>query len=123
MVSSAAAACCVTSTATTSGRGTMICRTTVSPNSKIEWIIFRSISAMLPCSCPTSAIERMSCSETNGPSFSPLPGSRTLAIPISRRVGSASARPRSQTTGARASAARSLCRMPNVFAIASTMTK
>ena len=42
---------------------------------------------------------------------------------MSARVGSARMRPSSQTTGASASAARSLCRMPNVFAIASTTTK
>ena len=42
---------------------------------------------------------------------------------ISPRVGNASMRPSTQTTGARASAARSLWRMPNVFAIASTTMK
>src|SRR5256886_10300356 len=39
-MSSAAWRVVFTSTATMSGRGTMIWRTMVSPNSKIEWIIF-----------------------------------------------------------------------------------
>src|SRR5438046_527813 len=69
---------------------------------------FLSVSSMLPSSCPTSAIDRMSCSETNGPCFRPLPGRSTLASPISRRAGRASARPSAHTMGAMESAARSL---------------
>ena len=111
------------STATMSGRGTITSRTTVSPKVKMEWISSRSCGSMLPSSCPTSAIVRMSPSETNGPCLSPFPGSSTFASPMSARVGRLSTRPRKYTTGASASATRSLCRMPNVFAMASTTTK
>src|SRR5215470_15975323 len=59
-----------------SGRGTITSRATVSPNVKIEWISSRSCGSMLPSSCPTSAIVRMTSSETKGPSLRPLPRSR-----------------------------------------------
>ena len=106
-----------------SGRGTITSRATVSPNVKIEWISSRSCGSMLPSSCPTSAIVRMTPSETKGPSLRPLPGSRMLASPMSARVGTLSTRPMKKTSGASASATRSLCRMPKVFAIASTTRK
>src|SRR5438067_13631304 len=55
-MSSAAWRVVFTSTATMSGRGTMIWRTMVSPNSKIEWIIFLSVSSMLPSTRPPTAL-------------------------------------------------------------------
>ena len=62
------------STATMSGRGTITSRTTVSPNSKIEWMSSRS-SVSIDASCAaTSAIVRISSSVTNGPPRKPLPG-------------------------------------------------
>ena len=68
-----------------SGRGTMTSRTTVSPNSKMEWISsFSSSSIDESSSEATSAIARISCSVANGPSGSPRPGSTTLAMPTSR---------------------------------------
>ena len=73
------------STATMSGRGSITSRTTVSPNSKIEWMSRRSSRSMTSSSAATSAIVRISSSVTNGPSFRPLPGSTTLAMPMSSR--------------------------------------
>ena len=111
------------SIAVMSGRGTITSRTIVSPNSKIEWISSFSPSSIEPSSLPTSAIERRSASETNGPCFRPLPGSSQFAMTIRPRVGAASSRPRNHTSGATASAALSECRTPKVLLIASTRTK
>ena len=111
------------SIAVTSGRGTMTSRTIVSPNSKIEWISSFSSRSIEPSSWPTSAIERRSASDTNGPCFRPRPGRSTFARPMSALVGVASRRPRPQTSGATASAARSEYSTPNVLLIASTSTK
>ena len=69
--------------ATMSGRGSITSRTTVSPNSKIEWMSWRSSTSIDSSSAATSAIARRSSSVTNGPSLRPRPGSRTLPRPIS----------------------------------------
>ena len=60
-------------------------RTTVSPNSKIEWMSRRSSRSIASSSAATSAIVRRSSSVTNGPSFRPLPGSITFARPMRPR--------------------------------------
>ena len=51
----------------------MTSRTSVSPNSKIEWISSFSSSSIADSSEATSAIARISSSVTNGPSGSPRP--------------------------------------------------
>src|SRR5437899_1873283 len=70
---------------TMSVRGVIASRTTMSPNSKIEWISLRSSRSMASSSAATSAIWRISSSLTNGPSLRPRPGSTTLARPIRPR--------------------------------------
>ena len=99
------------STATMSGRGTMTSRTTVSPNSMIEWMRRRSSRSMTSPSVATSTVASSSDSDTKGPSLRPLPGTRTLARPMSardrRRTSGNPAM--AWTTGATRSAARSGC--------------
>ena len=73
------------STVTMSGRGCITSRTTVSPNSKIEWMSARSSRSIASSSAATSAIVRISSSVTNGPSLRPLPGRITLAKPMRPR--------------------------------------
>src|SRR5574341_147820 len=96
----------LTGTTTMSGRGTITSRTTVSPNSKMEWIISRSSSSMTSSRSASSTMARSSSSETNGPVLRPLPGVMTLPMPISRRVSgpSTGSRVSHQTTGATVSA-------------------
>ncbi len=52
------------SMATMSGRGIITSRTTVSPNSMIEWMSWRSSRSMTSSSTATSARASSSCSET-----------------------------------------------------------
>ena len=59
---------------TMSGRGTMTSRTTVSPNSKTEWISSRSSSSISSSSSATSTMCRISSSVTKGPFGMPRPG-------------------------------------------------
>ena len=86
MVLTASSTVASASTAIMSGRGSITSRTTVSPNSKIEWISSRSSVSISASSAATSAIERISCSVTNGPSARPRPGSTMLARPMKPRV-------------------------------------
>src|SRR5712692_7604742 len=62
------------STQIMSGRGTMTSRTTVSPNSKIELIIWRSCVSMTSSDSATSSIDMISSSEATGPRGRPWPG-------------------------------------------------
>ncbi len=105
------------STATMSVRGSITSRTTVSPNSKMEWMSSRSSVSMESSCAATSAIVRMSASVVNGPERSPLPGSTTLANPMNNRVNSRSGRkPVTETSsGEMKRAVRSLCCSAKVF--------
>ncbi len=78
------------SIATMSGRGSMTSRTTVSPNSKIEWMSSRSSVSIDDSLAATSAIVRISSSVTNGPPRRPLPGITMLASPMNMRVSTRS---------------------------------
>ncbi len=100
-----------------SGRGTITSRTTVSPNSKIEWMSSRS-SVSIDASCAaTSAIVRISSSVTNGPPRSPFPGMTTLARPIKPRVRTRNGpnRVRNASRGDTRITARSACCTANVL--------
>ena len=109
--------------ATTSGRARITSRTTVSPNSKTEWMSSSSSSSIEPSSEPAEAICRISSSLTNGPCRSPFPGRITFASPMRAFVGRSRTRATAYANGASASATRSVWRTPYVFAIASTTTK
>ena len=74
------------STQTTSGRGTITSRTSVSPSSNTEWIILRSSSSTTPLVLAMSTSSRSSTSEENGPWRKPLPGVSALPMRISSRV-------------------------------------
>ena len=74
------------STHTTSGRGTITSRTSVSPSSNTEWIILRSVSSTTPLVLAMSTSSRSSTSEENGPWRKPLPGVTALPIRISSLV-------------------------------------
>ena len=91
-----------------SGRGSITSRTTVSPNSKIEWMSLRSSPAMASSSAATSAIVRISSSVTYGPCLSPFPGSTTLATPMRPRdsIRSGAKWVRNQSSGVTRIAAR-----------------
>ena len=62
------------SMATMSGRGTITSRTTVSPNSMIEWMSWRSSRSITSSSTATSARASSSSSDTNGPVLQALAG-------------------------------------------------
>ena len=116
-VAIASSAVASASTATMSGRGNITSRTTVSPNSKIEWMSWRS-SVSIESSCAaTSAIVRMSASLVNGPRRIPWPGSTTLAKPMNPRDSTRNGQNRVTHVSSPeiASAVRSLCCSANVF--------
>ena len=95
----------------------MTSRTTVSPNSKIEWMSSRSSVSIESSSAATSAMVRMSASVVKGPDRIPLPGNTTFAKPMNSRVSRRSGRkPVTDTSsGEMNSAVRSLCCSANVF--------
>src|SRR5215210_4441874 len=113
------------SIATMSVRGVIASRTTMSPNSKIEWMSLRSSRSIASASAATSAIVRISSSDTNGPSFSPRPGSSRFARPMrlresTRRGGKYVTAYRKRETP---SAARSVFWIANVLGMTSAITK
>src|SRR5947209_5900078 len=112
-------------TVTMSGRGTITSRTTVSPNSMIEWMRARSSCSMTSSCWATSAIASSSSSEMNGPSLRPLPGMMTLARPIRPRERTRSGQKRTRAATGRPArrAARSACWIAQVFGAASAITK
>ena len=61
-----------------SGRGTIISRTTVSPNSIIDSMSSRSSCSITLSCAAASTIPKNSCSPMNGPCFSPSPFTMTL---------------------------------------------
>ncbi len=95
----------------------MTSRTTVSPNSKIEWMSSRSSVSIESSSAATSAIVRMSASVVNGPERIPLPGSTTFAKPMKSRERSRSGKKpvTDASNGEIASTVRSLCCNANVL--------
>src|SRR3954453_22395474 len=113
------------STATMSGRGTITSRTTVSPNSMMEWISWRSCDSISPSSTATSAMASSSSSETNGPAFRPLPGRMMLDTPIRPRASNRNGGKLTSAwmTGAVKRAARSECWTAHVLGAASANTK
>ena len=122
MTSSTSLSGCPRDTITMSGRGTMISRTTVSPSSKIEWIISRSDRSMTSSLSATSIISRTSSSVTNGPCARPLPGARTLASLISRLASGHRGRATRTTIGAVQRATSSLRCTASVLGAASAAT-
>src|SRR6266567_4471965 len=110
---------------TMSVRGVIASRTTMSPNSKIEWISWRSSRSMASSSAATSAIWRISSSLTNGPSLRPRPGSTTLARPIRPRESARNGGKfvKNERTGDTRSTARSVCWIAKVFGTTSKNTK
>ena len=108
-----------------SGRGTMTSRTTVSPNSMIEWMRVRSSVSITSSSSATSAMASSSDSDTSDPRYWPLCPMSRLARPIrapdTMRTGEN--RTRADTRGALNSAARSGCCTAQVLGTASARTK
>ena len=98
----------------TSLRGTITSRAMVSPSSKTEWIILRSVSSIRLDASAMSTISRSSVSVENGPSRKPRPG--VIALPI--RISSRGSGPRIEViavTGPAVSrATRSACCRPRV---------
>ena len=113
------------STLTMSGRGTITSRTTVSPNSMIEWMRARSSFSITSSSTATSAMASSSSSERNGPCLRPLPGSSALASPMRPVVSIRTGGKRTIAATGRAAnnAARSECWSAHVFGAASAKTK
>jgi len=103
----------------------MTSRTTVSPNSKIEWMRRRSSPSIDASLAATSAMVRISSSVTKGPVFRPFPGRTTLATPMSRFDSQRSGAKwvRNQSMGVSASAARSVCCTAKVLGATSPITK
>ena len=96
----------------------------MSPNSKIEWIISFSRLFDAALLVPDVGHRADVVLGDERPLLEALAGQQDVGEADEQRAsGSASARPRSQTNGASASATRSLCRMAKVFDIASTTTK
>src|SRR2546430_2206500 len=110
---------------TMSVRGVIASRTTMSPNSKIEWISLRSSRSMASSSAATSASWRISSSLTNGPSVRPRPGSTTLARPIRPRESTRNGGKfvKNARIGDTRSTARSVCWIAKVFGTSSKNTK
>ena len=101
------------------GAGTITSRTTVSPNSKIEWMSSRSsVSIAASCGGDVGHREDLVLGDERARRAVPCPGSTTLASPmkprVSTRSGGKSRDEREQPRRSR-SAARSLCCTANVF--------
>ncbi len=108
-----------------SGRGTMISRARVSPNSMIDSMSSRSSCSITSSSAAASTMPRSSFSDTNGPCFRPRPGNSTLARPINPREMMRSGGNETSMSVVRAvmMAARSECRTAHVLGNASDSTK
>ena len=99
---------------TTSVRGTITSRTSVSPSSKTEWIICRSPDSMTLLASARSTSSRSSASEANGPSLKPRPGVIALPTRISSRGSGPSTFVAAMSGPAESSATRSECWRPRV---------
>ena len=95
-------------------RGTITSRAMVSPNSKTEWIIFRSPDSITAEASAKSTSSRSSVSVANGPSRNPRPGVMALPIRISSFGSGPSTRVTTVSGGADTSATRSGCWRPRV---------
>ena len=94
---------------TMSGRGTITSRTTVSPNSMIEWMRARSSVSMTSPSTATSAMASSSDSVTAEPRYCPCSPMSRLARPMRPpdTIRTGQKRTRAETSGALNRAARS----------------
>ncbi len=108
-----------------SGRGTITSRTTVSPNSMIEWMRARSSVSMTSPSRATSAMASSSDSVTSDPRYWPFSPMRRLARPIRApdTIRTGQNRTMADTSGALNRAARSGWWTAQFFGTASPRTK
>ena len=110
---------------TMSGRGTITSRTTVSPNSMIEWMRARSSVSITSPSRATSAMASSSDSVTAEPRYWPFSPMSRLARPIRapETIRTGQNRTTAETSGALNRAARSGWCTAQFFGTASPRTK